>query len=109
MPRVKGRLIEAPRDANQSAIVQRYRDLGCSVEDLGAVGGGISDLLVGCAGITDLSEVKMPGGELRPSQRSFNDRWRGSRPWKVETADDVLAHVEDMRKRARRSARVGLG
>lgn len=101
MPRVRGRLIEAPRDANQSAIVQRYRDFGCSAEDLGAVGGGIPDLLIGCAGITDLAEVKMPGEDLRPSQRTFNERWRGSRAWKVETVDDVEAHVRDMRRRAR--------
>jgi hypothetical protein len=101
MPRVKGRLIEAPRDANQSAIVQRYRDYGCSAEDLGAVGGGIPDLLIGCAGVTDLAEVKMPGEDLRASQRTFNDRWRGSRPWKIETFEDVEAHVMDMRRRAR--------
>jgi hypothetical protein len=101
MPRVKGRLIEGARDANQSAIMQRYRDYGCSVEDLGAVGGGIPDLLVGCAGVTDLCEVKMPGADLRPSQRTFNDRWRGSRPWKIETNEDVDAHVMDMRRRAR--------
>lgn len=101
MPRVKGKFIEAPRDANQSAIMQRYRDYGCSVEDLGAIGGGIPDLLVGCAGVTDLVEVKMPGQQLRPSQETFNARWRGSRAWKVETFDDVDAHVRDMRRRVR--------
>lgn len=101
MPRVRGRLIEAPRDANQSAIMQRYRDFGCSVEDLGMVGGGIPDLLIGCAGVTDVAEVKVPGEDLRASQRVFNDRWRGSRPWKIETFEDVEAHVRDMRRRAR--------
>lgn len=106
MPRVRGRLIEAPRDANQAAIMQRYRDFGCSVEDLGMVGGGLPDLLVGCAGITDLAEVKMPGEELRPSQRTFNDRWRGSRAWKAESLDDVEAHVMDMRRRARNMRRL---
>lgn len=100
--RVRGRHVEGTRDANQSPLAQRYLDLGCSVEDLGSVGGGVSDLLVGCAGITDLAEVKMPGEPLRPSQVKFNERWRGSRPWKIETEDDVLAHVTDMRKRARR-------
>lgn len=102
MPRVKGKFIEAPRDANQSAIMQRYRDFGCSVEDLGAVGGGIPDLLIGCVGITDLAECKMPGENLRASQRTFNERWRGSRPWKIETLDDVESHVMDLRRRARR-------
>lgn len=104
MPRVKGRFLEAPRDANQSAIMQRYREFGCSAEDLGAVGGGIPDLLVGCAGVTDIAEVKMPGQELRASQETFNARWRGSRPWKIETLDDVEAHVADMRRRARGKA-----
>jgi hypothetical protein len=84
--------------------MQRYRDLGCSVEDLGAVGGGIPDLLVGCAGVTDIAEVKMPGEPLRASQETFNARWRGSRPWKVESVDEVEAHVMDMRRRARRRA-----
>jgi hypothetical protein len=102
MPRVKGRLIEAPRDGNQAAIMQRYRDFGCSVEDLGMVGGGLPDLLIGCAGVSDLTEVKMPGEDLRASQRTFNARWRGSRPWLVASFEDVEAHVIDMRKRARR-------
>lgn len=101
MPRVRGRLIEAPRDANQTTLVAVYESLGCSVVDLGSIGGGVSDLLVGCAGITDIAEVKMPGEELRPNQMQFNARWRGSRPWKVESTDDVLAHIADMRRRAR--------
>jgi hypothetical protein len=101
MPRVRGRFIEAPRDANQTATMQRYRDFGCSVEDLGAVGNGVPDLLVGCAGITDVAEVKMPGEELRPSQQTFIARWRGSSVWKIWTLDDVEAHVKDMRRRAR--------
>jgi hypothetical protein len=101
MPRVKGKFIEGPRDANQTAIADRYRAFGCSVEDLGAVGGGIPDLLIGCAGVTDVVEVKMPGEDLRPSQHTFNDRWRGARPWKIESPDDVEAHVADMRRRAR--------
>lgn len=104
MPRAKGRLFEAPRDANQSAIMQRYRDFGCSAEDLGVVGGGIPDLLIGCAGVTDITEVKMPGEQLRASQEAFNARWRGSRAWKVESVEDVEAHVMDMRRRARGKA-----
>lgn len=101
MPRVRGKFIEAPRDANQSKIVGWYESLGCSVVDLGAVGGGCPDLLIGATGIDALSEVKMPGEELRLSQRAFNERWRGGRPWKVETMDDVIAHVAEMRRRAR--------
>lgn len=106
MPRVKGKFIEGPRDANQSLVINRYHEYGCSAEDLGAIGGGLPDLLIGCAGITDITEVKMLGCGLRPSQRTFNDRWRGSRPWVIYTLDDVDAHVADMRKRARALAGV---
>jgi len=37
MTRVKGRLIEAPRDANQPSLVDDYESLGCSVVDLGSI------------------------------------------------------------------------
>lgn len=101
MPRVRGKLIEAKRDGNHAAVVGWYEQLGCSVIDLSTLGGGISDLLIGAAGLTDLAEVKLLGKDLRPNQVTFNDRWRGSRPWKVQTLDDVQAHVSDMRRRAR--------
>jgi hypothetical protein len=55
---------EAPRDADQPELVGVYEALGCTVVDLGSVGNGITDLLIGCAGITDLAEVKIPGEEL---------------------------------------------
>jgi hypothetical protein len=92
---------EAPRDANQPDLVADYELLGCTVVDLGSIGEGVSDLLIGCAGITDLAEVKMPGKELRSNQVEFNGRWRGSKPWKVQSRDDVIAHIADMRRRAR--------
>jgi hypothetical protein len=102
MPRVKGHWHEGTRDANQPEVIVWYEQLGCSVVDLGAMGGGLPDLLIGCAGVTDLSEVKMPGGELRKSQETFNAKWRGSRAWKVSTIADVVTHVADMRRRARK-------
>lgn len=98
MPRVKGRLVEAPRDANQPDLVADYEAPGCTVVDLGSIGGGVSDLLIGCAGITDLAEVKMPGEDLRKNQVEFNGRWRGSKPWKVDKREDVIAHVADRRR-----------
>jgi hypothetical protein len=102
MPRVRGRLIEGKRDANQSPLTGWYEALGCIVVDLGDVGSGVPDLMVGCAGVTGLAEVKVPGEDLRPSQITFNDRWRGSAPWKISTQDDVIAHVAFMRKQARK-------
>lgn len=90
-------------DANHCDAIGWYEEVGCTVVDLRNVGGGVSDLLIGCAGITDLSEVKFENGELRPSQKAFNGRWRGSRPWITRTQDDALAHVADMRRRARKA------
>ena len=37
----------AKRDANHAQIVKRFRDIGASVLDLGAVGKGCPDILVG--------------------------------------------------------------
>lgn len=88
-------------DTNHNPAIGWYRDQGCSVEDLRNVGNGVSDLLIGCAGITDLAEVKFENGGLRPSQKTFNERWRGSRPWITRTLDDAISHVADMRRRAR--------
>lgn len=102
MARVRGRFVEGRRDGNQPQLTSDYEAHGCTVIDLGSVGNGVSDLLIGCVGISDLAEVKMPGGVLRDSQVEFNATWRGSKPWKVETRDDVIAHVADMRRRARR-------
>ena len=90
------------RDANHSEVSDWYRQAGCSVLDLSQVGMGCPDLLIGCAGVCDLVEVKVEGADLRADQRTFNDKWRGSRPWKVTTLDDVLRHVSDLRRRARR-------
>ena len=108
MPRVKGRLVEAPRDENQSQIIEWYERLGCSVCDLGAVGGGMPDLLIGCTGVVGLAEVKIEGADLRPNQRTWNERWRGAQPWLVRNLDDVAAHVKHMRLTASRCA-YGLG
>lgn len=102
MPRVRGRHIEGKRDENQSPIVGWYEQLGCSVQDLGDIGHGCPDLLIGCAGIDGFAEVKVPGEDLRSSQVTFNAKWRGGRPWKVSTQTDVIDHVAWLRKRARR-------
>lgn len=89
-------------DANHNDAIGWYESMGCAVVDLRNVGSGVSDLLLGCAGITDLAEVKFEAGELRKSQKTFNERWRGSRPWITRTMDDAIAHVADMRRRARK-------
>ena len=101
MPRVRGRHVEGRRDENQPDVVGWYKQLGCSVVDLGDVGNGCPDLLIGCAGETGLAEVKVEGEELRPTQVRFNAEWRGRKPWTVRTMQDVVDHVANLRKRAR--------
>lgn len=88
-------------DTNHLDAIGWYESLGCTVVDLRNVGDGASDLLIGAAGISDLSEVKFEDGKLRPKQKTFNERWRGSKPWLTRTLDDAIAHVADMRRRAK--------
>ncbi len=72
----------AKADANQAAIVQALRAVGCTVQHLHAVGGGVPDLLVGYQGQNLLIEVK--DGSKPPSARKktdhqavWHDAWRG--------------------------------
>lgn len=88
-------------DANHLDAIGWYESLGCTVVDLRNVGGGVPDLLIGAAGVTDLAEVKTEEGELRPSQKTFLVKWRGKIPWLTRTLDDAIAHVADMRRRAK--------
>lgn len=92
------------RDANHGDVVGWYRDLGCAVAETHDAGLGVPDLFVGAAGITDPVEVKTEEGGLEKSQETFIASWRGSRVAIVRTQADVIAHVHDMRRRARRSA-----
>jgi hypothetical protein len=88
-------------DANQGDAEKDFRSLGCSVADLSKVGFGCSDLLIGCAGVDQLVEVKTEDGELEASQQAFNARWRGNPPMIYRTLDDAIRIVADMRRRAR--------
>jgi hypothetical protein len=68
-------------DGNHVEIVQIFRDLGCSVLSLAAMGKGVPDLLIGLQGVTWLVEVKTPKGKLTPDQGAFKGVWQGS--WAV--------------------------
>jgi hypothetical protein len=77
----------ARTDANHSAIVQAFRDLGCSVLSLAAVGKGCPDLLIArptkfSSSAMALIEVK--DGSKKPSaqkltedQEKFHAHWKG--------------------------------
>ena len=80
----------AKLDANHGAIVQVLLDLGCTVQSLAAVGGGVPDLLIGWRGLNLLLEVKdgdKPPSERRltPKQALWHRDWRGQ----VMTAENV--------------------
>lgn len=69
-------------DANQSAIVKRFRMLGASVAPTHTVGRGFPDIAVGYRGATYLAEIK--DGDKVPSKRKltkdeqvWHDEWRG--------------------------------
>lgn len=71
-------------DRNQPEIVAALRKAGCTVESLAAVGNGVTDLLVGRAGINYLLEVK--DGEKPPSERKltpdqvvWHGNWQGQK------------------------------
>lgn len=65
-------------DTNQPAIVQAFRDAGCSVQPCHTVGAGFPDLVVGYKGFTFLVEVK--DGAKPPSARRL-------------TSDQVIWHA----------------
>jgi hypothetical protein len=89
------------KDGNHNELSQTYAELGCSCIDMSAMGQGFPDAVVGAAGITDLVEFKSALGELEPGQKRFHRDWCGSTIWIVRTREEVIAHVQHMRKRAR--------
>ena len=90
------------RDGNHSDVAKWYRELGCTVFDLADVGLGCPDLLIGIAGVTCIVEVKMPDGTLTPAQQTFLAGWRGGEVAIVRTQDDVIAHVQNVRRQWKR-------
>lgn len=70
-------------------IRKALRGCGCEVEDLGAVGGGVPDLLVyrKATGCLRLIEVKSEDGELNDSQRKFARRMP---VWVARTVEEAL-------------------
>jgi len=82
-------------DENQSRIVRAFRQFGCSVQPLHAVGNGVPDLLCAFGGINFLVEVK--DGAKTPSKRKLTpDQETWHREWNAtvfvaEDTDDVCA------------------
>jgi hypothetical protein len=80
-------------DANQAAIVQTFRQLGATVEDLHGVGGGFPDLLIGFMGENVLVEVKEEKRELQDNQKEWGQLWRGGPVIVVHNEDEALALI----------------
>lgn len=64
-------------DKNQKEIADAFKQLGCSVCFLHAVGKGVPDLLIGKHGINMLVEVKAEKGKFTPDQKEWHENWRG--------------------------------
>lgn len=86
-------------DANQTAVVARYRQHGVSV--LVVSQGASVDLVVGFRGVDQLVEVK--DGAKPPSERKLTEAetklhqtWRGKAIRIVESLEDVDRHVAEL-------------
>jgi alanine dehydrogenase len=76
---------QGKRDGNHAEIVKGLRDAGATVQDLGAVGKGCPDILVGFRGQSYVIEIK--DGRLPPSARELTDdqkKWHAE--WKGQKA-----------------------
>jgi hypothetical protein len=89
-------------DGNHRQVVAAFKALGCTVQSLAAVGKGVPDLLVACAGLNHLVEVKNPKQpqnkrKLRSSQVVWASTWRAPRHL-VESVEDVQRLVKAWRE-----------
>ena len=79
-------------DANQRAIVERFRAAGCSVAFWGA--NGAPDLVVGIRGVTILVEIKdgrkpPSARRLTAAQQKWHQAWKGDAVVVVESVEQV--------------------
>jgi hypothetical protein len=75
----------ARRDDNHREVVEALRGMGATVQDLGAVGKGCPDVLVGFRGQNFVLEIK--DGRKPPSARKLTDdekKWHET--WRGQTA-----------------------
>lgn len=86
------------KDRNQNLIVEALEQAGYSVHDLSAVGGGLTDILVGGVDRRDgqrknwLIEVKYGRGKLNERQVEWHELWRGPK-FVIRTVDEALTIV----------------
>ena len=80
-------------DSNQGEIVKALRAVGCSVQDLSAVGEGCPDLLVGINGKDYLLECKSISGKLTSWQAIWHSQWNGRKCAVVRDVKEALAAI----------------
>lgn len=85
-------------DANQTAVVQALRDMGCSVAITSGAGNGLPDIIVGVHGVNLLIEIKdsekVPSAKkLTPAEQHFVDNWKGHPVRIVETPEEAVNYV----------------
>ena len=89
-------------DACQPAIIAALRAAGFAVQAL-SQGGGCPDLLVADVAsgrLLAFLEVKMPAGDLTPTQLDWIDAWPTT-VFVVRTPDEAVAVAMNLRSRAR--------
>ena len=91
-------------DDNQREIVQTLVAMGCRVQSLAAVGGGVPDLLVGTPEGNWLIEVKdgskPPSARKKtPAQQQWHDLWPGPLDV-IETVDEAIDWCRNVRRRS---------
>lgn len=91
------------KDHNHDEIADTFRAAGCSVTDTERAGiTGWPDMVVGCAGVNHLVEVKnrktaYGRAGLNPDQTVFNRDWRGEKVHEVATVDEAISLVQRWR------------
>ena len=93
----------ARTDANHVEIINAFRALGCSVQDLSAVGRGVPDIIVGHRGANYLVEIK--DGSKHPSARrltsdqvTWHNAWRGQN-CVIKSVDEVVGFLNKITKK----------
>lgn len=88
-------------DKNQPAIVNAFRQMGCSVQHLHMVGQGCPDILVGYRGKNYLFEIKRahknPKKLLTKREAWWHEHWRGQ-VMIVVSPEDAIAFVMQLRQ-----------
>lgn len=95
------------KDGNHDEVAARFVALGCDVVDMHACGvRDFLDLVVGCAGVTHIVEVKNPETRygragLTIGQSAFARDWRGGKVYVVTSPDEAEALVMNWRRALR--------